>query len=123
MQRVTFGQAKRLKAAGFDWRQPEVYKPDGKLEDRDDWADMRHDCYAPTVALALKWTRDMAKGIFGWVGHIPYRKTWHYYWGIEEVLCDFDTYEQAESALLDTVLDGLERVHKYRESIRKVVAE
>lgn len=65
-------------------------------------------CSAPTVALALKWMRDV-KGIVGNV-ICRYEKRDEVY--INEVFVgdgwnesqDFDTYEAAESALLDELL-------------------
>jgi hypothetical protein len=62
LQPVTFGQAKRLKAAGFNWETVEFYHSDGTAD--------RYICCghntnggfsAPTVALALKCFRDEKK--------------------------------------------------------------
>ena len=61
---VTFDQAKRLKAAGFNWFAPAWYHPNG--EDLFPGTHLNHSqneaVSAPTVALALKWMRDV-KGV------------------------------------------------------------
>lgn len=127
LQLVTFEQAKKLKAAGFDSPCKCAHSNDGELYavgkcdtlniyGRENSA-MPNAYSAPTVALALKWLRDvkvinseayvcrLANGMFGGYVH-----------GWDDVLgChrkidgDFETYEAAESALLDSILKLLEK--------------
>jgi len=125
LQIVNFEQAQRLKAAGFDWEgycayrivnnefgdeSKEVVPYQGKA--LDDYA------LAPTVALALKWFRDV-KGIKFTI-NLDYAyengfKAYYYEYKIEYA-CGITTskqfrtfhekyaYEAAESALLDKLL-------------------
>jgi hypothetical protein len=117
---VVFGQAKRLKALGFDLGTISHYHETGQLfEYYFNSAIQNHNAHedrftAPTVALALKWVRDV-KGVFGTVmlnSHSIYfhwklfvNKTNKYKLSTDE----YATYEAAESALLDAVLDELEK--------------
>jgi len=127
---VTFEQAKRLKKLGFDWEIFEFYAENGnsnhwknaKYDMPKNWNIMHdyksYDIFysAPTVALALKWMRDV-KGIrcslnqvliFGKTSNrysFSYNKTY----GCEYCTQEFDTYESAESTLLDELLRILEK--------------
>jgi len=64
LQNVTFEQAKRLKAVGYDWCCRSWYNSDGVFRSCD-FSEVEN--YngsdglftAPTVALALKWCRDV----------------------------------------------------------------
>jgi hypothetical protein len=99
LQRVTRAQAEKLLAAGFDWH---VILLDNEYS-------------FPTVALALKWMRDV-KNLTGQT----YRTKWGWAW--ETANADsgiyisslyredsFTTYEAAESAMLDELLTQIEK--------------
>jgi hypothetical protein len=125
LQLVTFEQAKRLKALGFDWGIYHCYDIDGELGGggvcNKNTVRGEYELFsAPTVALALKWMRD-EKGFFGYVSYSP---AWNQYdyqgfmWHIDsEIKCKCeqanlyeltDTYEEAEHTLLDEILTLLE---------------
>ena len=104
LQNVTFPQAIRLKENGFDWMTDEAYDTKGKFCAMWVLYDIIDVCYrAPTVALALKWYRDvmgiaggiirLSLGGFGFACDIESRS----------LMEKYDTYEDAESALLDAV--------------------
>jgi len=114
LQIVTFEQAIRLKKLGFDWPCCDVYSYGNLCNsfcgNHNDWDEDDLES-APTVALALKWCRDV-KRIVSHVGNMlgyygAYKKfgdmveTW-----IETTV--FDSYEAAESALLDELLNIIE---------------
>ena len=123
LQNVTLEQAKRLKKAGFDWSS--IYWFD------DTYRFSVHDkerppsfvlTSAPTVALALKWARDV-KGIAslvyptasGWCYEVRHNDGTFIYCSQYEPVGDhpgskrFTSYELAESSLLDAVLDVIEK--------------
>jgi hypothetical protein len=125
LQLVAFAQAGRLKEAGFDWDGTHVFffgKQDS-LSSSVVGKPHQNDMRCPTVALALKWARDV-KGIFAEVsivamGNVPVfaiglydlAKKHEIYFSIYEqspVAWGLDRYGQAESALLDAVLDEIE---------------
>ncbi|OJV40852.1 MAG: hypothetical protein BGO29_14895 [Bacteroidales bacterium 36-12] len=134
LQLVSFEQARKLKRMGFDWECDHLYNGELLVRtdcffDRKDldiklysnWNDAGYDwndgvekewTSAPTVTLALKWFRD-TKNLTCWID----RNATGYYFGIskvdngttiylsyEEKELEFETYEQAESALLDELL-------------------
>ena len=120
LQIVTFEQAQRLKEAGFDWDVEAYYSYGVLCRAKNVWTyhNFNDNCYsidevgvmsAPTVALALKWARDvkgMRTGVmwsiescgFEWNGQGKFI-------GLREV---YTTYESAESAFLDALLDEIE---------------
>ena len=128
---VNFTQAQRLKSAGFDWWTSDFYykpivarpPPEGlsfgevKIGKIDDplclWSGppMVIEAYAPTVALALKWLRDV-KGILSCVDYSEFRDDENseydisFDWSCGEIKSEtfYATYEEAESALLDAAL-------------------
>jgi hypothetical protein len=116
LQLCSFEQAKRLKNAGFDWEVQCYYKSkkNNVLFFGQSLVDHNVDDYdysAPSVALALKWFRDV-KGVVNAVnreekdiGIIEYRGQFN-----DMYLTDFsfNTYESAESALLDELLTLIE---------------
>jgi len=127
LQLVSFEQAQRLKKAGFDWKTPGLY-PDFDVlhftvteQNRNDEIDT---ISAPTVALVLKWFRNV-KNIplcvyCGWSLDADeicyYFNYYHKGWKVSyDKVCDsmvnppFDTYELAESALLDELLTLIEK--------------
>jgi hypothetical protein len=102
---VSYEQAKRLDAIDFDYPALDwYYTLGGRFS-------------APTLALALKWARD-EKGLYFGISPF-YDGILGYYRGYEAIypLNDnmpvfndvFDEYESAESALLDELLNILER--------------
>jgi len=129
LQLVNYEQAKKLKELGFDWRARPHYIA-GRLYTRDftNSGDSNHNLWdnafsAPTVALALKWFRDV-KGLCGSVSYDhtfdnDSSTTWNHYvyiihkkgqdyayyaWDLIspkdlDKVCRFNTYEEAESAL------------------------
>jgi len=124
LQLVSFSQAKRLKAAGFDWEIYEYYLPNGAFVDggmRENFNRTRDYFSAPTVALALKWMRDV-KGIKFTI-NLDYAyenglKVYYYEHRIEyaygiytskqfRTFHEKHAYKAAESALLDKLLDIL----------------
>ena len=142
LQRVMFEQAKRLNALGFDWPTLHYYDAsnDGKLisldrlreeENHNAAKDDRYlaKCYrgmfrqafaAPTVALALKWLRDVKhlrlfdeetekSRIKAWVEWDDEHKGWRFNIRCFGPSILFKSYEAAESALLDAVLSEAEK--------------
>ena len=140
LQIVDFEQAKRLKDLGFDWEFNSIgipnrkcYLPNGEvlcsaniLISQPELGNgyTEEDCIsAPTVALALKWMRDV-KNLFpvvrqqftGGVTGKPeisadcsYIPELNYHNGLLHcTIYSFKTYEQAETSILDKCLDLLE---------------
>jgi len=131
LQTVTFEQAKRLKNAGFDWNTSHYYEKvmvNGLCRDIEndrvlknsfiaDWG--KYKLSAPTVVLALKWFRDV-KGVYCAVEFYGMGKKSRKYSGAlykeatekypheRMPTAHFDTYEAAESALLDELLTLIE---------------
>ncbi len=123
LELVTSEQAKKLKAVGFDW--PVDYRYDTKgglcLRAHQPWnfndrrVATQSEISAPTVALALKWMRDV-KGLQCGVDPAPWgeraeddtpRYCGHWIERVSELdayTSYSDTYEAAESALLDELL-------------------
>jgi hypothetical protein len=121
LQLVSFSQAKRLKELGFDFELYAFYYCCGTLEvnitkrnNNDPFYSIDSDIYsAPTVALALKWFRDV-KGLIGLITSVCSKgKLSHYVPFIigKEVnlpLFEKNNYELAEKMLLDDLLTILE---------------
>jgi len=137
LQFVSFIQAQRLKVVGFDWFVGEHFHDDGRLYKLDLIRKTNHNDHtgeasAPTVALALKWARDVKKIIYR-IEVTTFNKFY------AEILKDsakcvkdrynlndwksvkikgssavssFSTYEEAESALLDAMLWEIENPRK-----------
>lgn len=110
---VTFEQAKKLKAAGFDWPVYHAYSGAGSQVEYcdcsfkvpDDWT------ARPTVALALKWLREV-KGILSGVSPIRLATTWTGGLIVEnswKCTDDYPSYEAAEAALLNEILKQIEQ--------------
>ena len=122
LQTVSFDQAQRLKAAGFNWEVDKHYDPYDHLPHTNIAGDfdvnsraLDGSISAPTVALALKWMRDV-KGIANAVNPIWsydddavfYQDLYFYrikWCGTHK---DYVTHEEAENALLDELLNVLE---------------
>ena len=120
LQLVTFEQAKRLKALGFDWETQMKY---GNDDFAHSWRyslmpigmmgspATKEEFRAPTVVLALKWFRD-EKEINNGVGR--YSNGFYYGWffikstGLRHRAVGKDIYEAAESLLLNKLLTFLE---------------
>jgi len=97
LQIVNFEQAEKLKSKeiGFDWETP-YFNKKGELSG----------LYLPTVALALKWFRDV-KGMHGYIKYWS-GFGWAYYGSsyVDKVKPTlYLTYDEAESALLDALIE------------------
>ena len=126
---VSLEQAKKLKKLGFDWKVHNLINihPDGKLFyhfvkgvynnfevkcDNEDYLIFA----APSIALALKWFRDV-KGIFS-VVLIETNTNPVFYYGCFYIIKDecmlfekgYSTPEKAESALLDALIEYVENL-------------
>ena len=112
---VSFEQAQRLKKAGFDWGTIDYYDSDKILLNDGqvlNWNCEGNDkdfiyCCAPSVALALKWVRDIVCRNCG-VAFSSYHQKYY----ITVYTCAVplvDSYDEAESKLLDIVLEEIER--------------
>ena len=117
---VSFEQAWRLREAGFDWETIDFWYVDydrhKKFEDMISVENLLttsnhyrvwnngHDSHtsAPSVALALKWMRDVKNKSFFEMCKI--RQEWCLKLNSESRFLRFPTYEEAESALLDELL-------------------
>ena len=120
LQDVSFAQARRLKALGFDWPTHTYYGIHGDISTRKYSFLSNHNALSPmasspTVALALKWCRD-EKGVICGVLYNAARVTAGRNWfysafvnGDEKWAEGFSSYEEAESAMLDAVLGVLEK--------------
>jgi hypothetical protein len=117
LQIVSFEQARKLKELGFDWWLSKAYTDDGELcagsyipgnhNKMDDYLS------APTVALALKWFRDVKQlrnGIIYEKGYYldqsdkaMYRAEAKFEIG-SYCSTGFRTYEDDENALLDALI-------------------
>jgi hypothetical protein len=120
LQLVTFIQAKKLKELGFDWETDSLYFSDDKSLS-DDYGLYNHNATvndgewtcevfsAPTISLALKWFRDEKNTMSHIVdleildSEFPARYNFQIK-GYESYPGYYDTYEDAESALLDELL-------------------
>jgi len=125
LQITSYEQAKKIKEAGFDWET--MYAYNGIMKDKKpflfkedyfkDWNYEEYSYSAPTVALALKWFRDKKNSV-AYVSHANYHapgkgniEKWYNSKSVKkyEHRCSeielFDTYEEAESALLDKLLE------------------
>jgi hypothetical protein len=139
LQLCSFEQAKALKRLGFDWKCDHFFsgkillyafdKVNYRLEDdiylEEDWSpysdynspdwdwDAIEYVSAPSVALALKWMRDVK----GYVADVTYWRQlgniiyWRHDVDIYDFVCsiDYNTYEQAESALLNELIKLCEK--------------
>ena len=128
LQIVNYSQAVLLRKFGFDWECNRYYYgyPQTKLNPKGlpnlGYCEKRNsnitkgNYSAPTVALALKWFRDV-KGIgcsVTQVISIGKKSTYYSYsynltYGCQFSIDRFDTYESAENALLDELLNLLEQ--------------
>jgi hypothetical protein len=123
LQLVTHSQAKRLYDVGFDRECDYSYiKAQKVYTAKRTNSDYRKGGYiarytAPTVALALKWFRD-AKGLVS--GICPDEWEFRNYYPVIAKTADgqiglisYSNYEAAESALLDVLLNIIEKKKKY----------
>jgi uncharacterized protein YceK len=124
LQLVTFEQAKKLSDIGYNWdtfAPPYWYDIKGIFHSDNFYP---FDLYyaAPIIALALKWINDVKKitngtgSVIGADKPLPHPYYWtEYYWakywicGDETVLKYFPTIDMAEEALLDELLNILEK--------------
>jgi len=122
LQICSYEQSRRLKAAGFDWKVMRMYDT-GKLNEEPNYSSVLdnynwRDYYisAPSVPLALKWFRK-EKNIQNGVSYIESldMKRLYYYGEYQSIVFtneeteNFDTYEEAESELLTTLLTLIEQ--------------
>jgi len=116
---VTFEQAKVLRSLGFQKDVDFYYTPNGDLvgEISSDW---ETDYPAPTVSFALKFVRDLKK--VGCSVHqvllvgkpsAKYSFSYNTKYGTTFGEQEFEDYDDAESALLDAVLEVLKFVGTY----------
>ena len=135
LQIVSFEQAERLKKLGFNWdvntgwrilpeERPETYPRFRRGFIRDTiMFNMNEDedtVSAPTTALALKWMR-YVKNVQNGITYFETidGKKLHYYGRYQTA--DFlhrdtkvlDTHEEAESALLDAILNDLDKLKQF----------
>jgi len=115
IQLVTMKQAKRLKDEGFNWETQHFYNIlcNSMLGydrgTKKNWNNVDVYFSAPSAALALKWFRDVK----GRVGVVEFQLRYRYSYTTpkkggkySQCFSDyFDTYEAAESALLDELLE------------------
>jgi len=122
LQIVNFEQAHKLRELGFDWNTEYLYLPSGKLV----WfqENSNHEPYpdnwnaggdefvsAPSVALALKWVRDMKDYVLEIHHNNGYFGKLYNVFGAKEIILNtkiLNTYEAAESSLLDELLTLIE---------------
>lgn len=129
LQLVTFEQAKRLDLAGFNWETRDRYDyccqriTEANVErdhnDPNKWTNKdKQGCSAPTVALALKWMRDVKgvhcciNGVITGCQAVDYEGEYKFNFetiGQVRSTQQYRTYEQAESALLDELLILIEK--------------
>ena len=118
---VTYEQAKKLKELGFDWECTAFYDLNENNEldyfaNQVDWNNEVDTLSAPTVALALKWSREVM-GIQYTIEFIEGSGQYECYVYKEFTFIKHNgnlgisknAYEAAESALLDTLLEHCEQ--------------
>jgi hypothetical protein len=121
LQRLTFDQAKRAKAVGFDWAVKWHYLSNDKPIESQYWLDFNAASdilSAPENALFLQWAREV-KGVHGMIDISTDNANWGY--AIQNVK-DLDikptwsyqfyhgeSHAKAETALVDEILNVLER--------------
>ena len=113
LQIVRFEQAVALKKLGFDWETEWVYKENQELIR----IILLNTCFnknnysAPTVAFALKWFRDVKGSVYS-ISFDKIKHKWDCLLGMDRVVIiatkSIKTYEQAESTLLDELLNLIE---------------
>lgn len=123
LQLVTFEQAKKLKEFGFNWECEDFYtfgsldncrnlinynNNEALIWNEDEYKEGETDdkyYSAPTIALALKWFRD-EKNAHRVIGESStyFENEWYYNVSGNE----YDSYEAAESSLLDELIKFLE---------------
>jgi hypothetical protein len=130
LQLVTFEQAKKLSNIGFDGKTNYYFRPYNSIpfystsrynfnECNDDINVGSYQCSAPTVAHALKWIRDQ-KNLHGfcdrnateWYFKICKADNGTTVYGFNYYDEEFESYEAAESELLDKLLTILEKEKK-----------
>ena len=121
LQLVSFEQAKRLKEAGFDFHCEHRFT-NGHKNLLNRWTDLKNansdkfDISAPTVAIALKWFRDVKlidcaiqiqnNEVEKVLYFGNYFSQQHKAFGFTQ---DYEIYEAAETALLDELLTLIEK--------------
>lgn len=100
---VTKEQAVRLKELGFDWPCDFFFLGDEPFKRRGQFNNSGIGESMPTIPLALMWAR--SKYLFGYVS--KHKGDFYFVFMNQDDDNTFDTYEEAESALLDYVLEYL----------------
>ena len=117
LQLVTFEQAKKLDELGFNWEVSIFYDTSGNQGRYDfipanynKYHEKRYTTSAPIVVLALKWFRDVKNITYSIAPTSQSKKGCTYAYDL--ILnfktiksCSFKSYEQAESELLDKLLE------------------
>ena len=109
---VSLAQAKKLKELGFDWEVLEYYEHDNLIHYNDEeinWNDSirKYEVYsAPLVALALKWFRD-----------VKYIRHNACAFEIYKYTNEYSTYEEAESKLLDALLEYVDMLNNSERDV------
>jgi hypothetical protein len=122
---VSCEQAEKLKKLGFDWECSQIYASETDFHNQTKKGEIYEgvnyknsyggDYTAPTVALALKWLRD-EKYIFAYIFVDGFKSRREFCWSAHSDRHygnfggeGFDSYEAAESALLNELLTILEK--------------
>lgn len=109
---VTFEQAKKLKELGFNNEVRFFYKEDGTLDFdiiTDNYNELEGIYSAHSVSDALQWIRDNKQICCGInINRYKYEHKYMGENGIEHYSQLYDTYPEAETALLDELLNYLE---------------
>ncbi len=125
-EKVTFGQAKRLKKLGFNIPTRDYYEASGFLitQERSRFplkemcnSKLVTECSAPTVSQALDWVREEKR--VRCAVDVDYFDGWYYTGKYQDMTKtdfrytdSFDDHPLASSALLDAVLTYLEQKEK-----------
>jgi hypothetical protein len=116
---LTFEQAKKAKNVGFDWPTNELITPDNKVWSPENIHKAHSGDYGfgtfikcPENALFLQWAREV-NGLHGWteLNELKWRYCWHGVadrWNMKGRF-EFETHPQAETALIDEILNILEK--------------
>jgi hypothetical protein len=125
LPRLNFDQAKRAKNVGFDWPTIELITPDNKVWSPENIHKAHSGDYGfgtfikcPENALFLQWARD-AKGLHGIIDMSIENSNWGYC--VQDInnledtpvwsyaFFDGDSHASAETALIDEILNILEK--------------
>lgn len=119
---VPYELALKLKQLGFDEPCLTYYNYDKKIERSDDWAygvtlkdkRDRNECLAPLFQQAFRWFRE-EHGLGHMINGIGYESFLFNIGGLVTVFPMFKTYEEAERACLDKLIEIVELKNKDNE--------